>query len=85
MKFITASLNQGYQNRALTQQFQTAGYDPVDAMNKAYALLKEIVRREAYVMAFNDAFLTVSIALLSAAVLVWLCRKTIAKEESVAH
>jgi DHA2 family multidrug resistance protein len=54
-------------------------------MNKAYALLKEIVRREAYVMAFNDAFLTVSIALLSAAVLVWLCRKTIAKEESVAH
>lgn len=69
----------------LTQQFQTAGYDPVDAMNKAYALLKEIVRREAYVMAFNDAFLTVSIALLSASVLVWLCRKTIAKEGSVAH
>jgi DHA2 family multidrug resistance protein len=69
----------------LTQQFQTAGFEGIDATNKAYAQLKETVRREAYVMAFNDAFLIVSIALLSAAVLVWLCRKTIAKEGSAGH
>jgi DHA2 family multidrug resistance protein len=66
----------------LTQQFQDGGFDPVDAMSKAYAQIKTIVRRDAYVMAFNDAFLIVGIALLVAAGLVWLCQRTTASENA---
>jgi DHA2 family multidrug resistance protein len=66
----------------LTQQFQDSGFDPIDAMNKAYAQIKTIVRRDAYVMAFNDAFLIVGIALLVAAGLVWFCQKPAASERA---
>jgi len=65
---------------ALSQQFQNQGFDPVNAMNKAYAQIKTIVRRDAYVMAFNDAFLIVGAALLTAAALVWFCRRTTASD-----
>jgi MFS transporter, DHA2 family, multidrug resistance protein len=61
------------------------GHDAVAATQQAYGQLKNIVRREAYVMAFNDAFLIVGISLLIAAVLVWLCRKTTAKAGMAAH
>jgi DHA2 family multidrug resistance protein len=61
------------------------GHDAVIATQQAYGQLKYIVRREAYVMAFNDAFLIVGISLLIAAVLVWLCQKTTAKAGMAAH
>jgi DHA2 family multidrug resistance protein len=70
------------QNRVeqITSVFTAKGYDPVTATKDAYAQLKNVVRREAYVMAFNDAFLVVTIALLVGAVLVWLCQKTTTKK-----
>ena len=40
--------------------------------------------REAYVMAFNDAFLIVGISLIVGAVVVWFCKKTVAKEGAAA-
>jgi DHA2 family multidrug resistance protein len=59
----------------LSVAFVNKGHDAVIATQQAYGQLKNIVRREAYVMAFNDAFLIVGISLLIAAVLVWLCQK----------
>ena len=47
--------------------------------------MKDVVRREAYIMAFNDAFLIVGVSLLIAAVLVRFCRRTTAKEGALAH
>jgi MFS transporter, DHA2 family, multidrug resistance protein len=61
------------------------GYEPATATNSAYAQLKLLVRREAYVMAFNDAFLVVMVALLIGAFLVWFChgqRKPVAARRS---
>ena len=65
--------------------FTAKGYDPVTATKSAYAQLKQLLRREAYVMAFNDAFLVVMVALLIGALLVWLCRKTTIKQRLAAH
>ena len=69
----------------ISSTFTAKGYDPVTATKSAYAQLKQLVRREAYVMAFNDAFLVVMVALLIGAILVWLCHKTTSKQRSVAH
>ena len=63
----------------LTQQFQTRGINEANSMLKAYAEIKQVVRREAYIMAFNDCFLIVGILLLLGAILVWGCKKTLAK------
>ena len=65
--------------------FVNKGYDAVTAKQQAYSQINDIVRRDAYVMAFNDAFLIVGITLVICAVLVWFCRKTTAKEGAVAH
>ena len=66
----------------ISSTFTAKGYDPVTATKSAYAQLKQLVRREAYVMAFNDAFLVVMVALLIGAILVWLCHKTTIKQRS---
>jgi MFS transporter, DHA2 family, multidrug resistance protein len=65
--------------------FVNKGHDAVIATQQAYGQLKNIVRREAYVMAFNDAFLILGTSLLIAAILVWLCQKTTAKGGMAAH
>jgi DHA2 family multidrug resistance protein len=49
----------------LTQSFTAAGIDPVTAGNKALAAIDGIVRREAYVMAYNDGFFIVGAILLA--------------------
>jgi len=43
------------------------------------------VRRDANIMAFNDAFLFIGVSLLLGAVLVWFCKKTVAKGGAPAH
>ncbi|MGL4378320.1 MAG: DHA2 family efflux MFS transporter permease subunit [Microcoleaceae cyanobacterium] len=48
----------------LTQVFISKGIDIVTAQNQAIATLDKIVRREAYVMAFNDCFYFIGMALL---------------------
>jgi len=60
---------------AVQQSFVGKGFDPVTAKHQAYGAIKEIVRREANIMAFNDAFFIIGIGLLAGAALVWLCKK----------
>ena len=71
--------------QALAATFVNKGYDAVTATQQAYGQIKDIVRRDAYIMAFDDAFLIVGICLLIGAVLVWFCQRTRAKEGAVAH
>ena len=54
-------------------------------MRQAYGSIKRIVRRDANIMAFNDAFLIVGISLLVGAILVWFCKKPKAGAGAAAH
>jgi DHA2 family multidrug resistance protein len=60
---------------ASTARFTHLGFGPVTAMRQALAGLQTMVRQQANVMAFNDAFLLVGISLLVGAAFVWLCKK----------
>ena len=71
--------------QTLTSVFVNKGYDAVTATQQAYAQIKNIVRDNAYIMAFNDAFLVLSVSLFVGAVLVWLCRQTRAVPGAAAH
>jgi DHA2 family multidrug resistance protein len=55
--------------------FVSHGFDSATAMKKAMAALDATVRRQAYVMAFNDCFLAVGVALVGASCLILLCKK----------
>ena len=71
--------------QALTATFVNKGYDTVTATQQAYAQIENIVRNNAYIMAFNDAFLVLGISLLVGAALVWLCRHTKPVPGAAAH
>ena len=60
---------------ALTQTFTTRGFDPVTAQDMALKALDGVVRRDSYVMAYNDAFLILGLALLSCVLIVWMSKK----------
>ena len=70
---------------SLQAQFISRGFAPDEAMSQAYAVVKRAVRKSAYTMAYNDAFLVVGVSLLFGAVLVWMCKKPDANAEAVAH
>ena len=70
---------------ALQQEFMSKGSDSVLAMKQAYDGIKSIVRRDALIMAFNDAFLVIGIGLLVAAAAVWLCKKPDDEASAGAH
>lgn len=59
----------------LTQLFLNSSGDPVMAQNQAYALIDRTVRRESFVMAYNDCFYFMGCALLVSAVLVLFFQK----------
>lgn len=59
----------------LTQGFMGAGMDPATAANQAIAAIDRIVRRESFVMAYNDAFLIVGVVLLAACIPLWFADK----------
>jgi DHA2 family multidrug resistance protein len=59
----------------MTQAFIASGIDPATAANQALAALDRIVRREAYVMAYNDGFFIVGVILLGCIAMVWLADK----------
>ncbi len=69
----------------IQRAFEAKGFDPVAALNQGYESMKLLVRREANIMAFNDAFAVVGSGLLFGAVLVWFCKKTVAKGGAPAH
>ena len=66
-------------------QFVARGFDAHTAMNQAYGVLKMSVRKSAYTMAYNDAFLIVGYSLLIGAVLVWFCKKPDPAKAGPAH
>jgi DHA2 family multidrug resistance protein len=59
----------------MTQAFMASGIDPATAANQALAALDRIVRRESYVMAYNDGFWIVGLILISCIAVVWLADK----------
>jgi MFS transporter, DHA2 family, multidrug resistance protein len=63
--------------QTLTDTFVSKGYDYSTANLQAWLQVKNMVRREAYVMAFNDAFFVLGISLLVCATLVWFCKRKI--------
>jgi len=65
------------QDRIATTQarFIVKGSDPVTAKQQAYGALQAVVQRQAFIMAFNDAFLIVGFSLLLGAIIVWFCKR----------
>jgi DHA2 family multidrug resistance protein len=59
----------------LTQAFIGQGIDAATAANQAIAAVDRIVRREAFVMAYNDAFWIVGAILISAILVLWFADK----------
>jgi DHA2 family multidrug resistance protein len=60
---------------SMTQAFIAAGIDPATAANQAIAAIDRIVRRESYVMAYNDGFWLVGVILLGAIIPLWFADK----------
>lgn len=69
----------------LTQAFISKGVDPTTAHNQAIATIDAIVRREAFVMAFNDGFYFVGIALLISGLTLLFCKKVKPGAGAAAH
>lgn len=69
----------------ITSSLVSKGYDAVTAAKQALASIKGLVRRDAFIMAFNDAFLIVAIGLLVSAGAIWLCKKARGGEGAAAH
>ena len=59
---------------AVQRRFIDKGFDPVAALKQAYTVIKSIVQRDAFIMAFNDAFLVIAIGLLVSAIAVWIVK-----------
>jgi DHA2 family multidrug resistance protein len=59
----------------LTQGFIAKGIDPVTAGNQAIEVIDRIVRRESYVMAYNDGFWIVGLILIGAIGALWFADK----------
>jgi len=62
----------------MTQSFLTRGADQAHAAGQALKGLDMIVRREAYIMAYNDCFLIMGSLLLACILLVWLSDRVVA-------
>jgi DHA2 family multidrug resistance protein len=62
---------------ALTQTFVSKGYDMAMAADQALKAIDSIVRRESYVMAYNDGFFIVSAILLACVPVLWLSDKVV--------
>lgn len=60
---------------ALAQNFAAKGADLATAQEMALKALDNVVRRESFLMAYNDAFLILGIALLSCVAIVWFSKK----------
>ncbi|MDQ2989818.1 MAG: DHA2 family efflux MFS transporter permease subunit [Pseudomonadota bacterium] len=59
----------------MTQAFIGQGIDPVTAGNQALAALDRIVRRESYIMAYNDGFVIMGCVLIACIVVLWFANK----------
>ncbi|MDB5905892.1 MAG: EmrB/QacA family drug resistance transporter [Massilia sp.] len=59
----------------MTQAFMSSGIDAVTAGNQALAALDRIVRREAYIMAYNDGFVIMGFILIGCIGVLWFANK----------
>lgn len=59
----------------LAQAFMANGIDPAAASEKALAVIDRLMRREAYVMAYNDGFLIIGLILIGCIAAIWLADK----------
>lgn len=69
----------------LTQLFISRGSEASEAHNQAIQQLAGIVRREAYVMAYNDCFYFIGFALLVTGLALLFCKKVKAGRGAAAH
>jgi DHA2 family multidrug resistance protein len=69
----------------LTQTFVSKGLDPTTAHDRAIATIDNIVRRESFVMAFNDSFYFVGFALLVSGLTLLFCKKVRPSAGGAAH
>lgn len=69
----------------LQQSFLDKGFGPATALKQAYSTIKSLVRRDAFIMAFNDAFFVIGIGLLVAAAAIWFCKKPASETAAAAH
>lgn len=69
----------------LSERFAGDGFGPAMALRQAYTVIKGLVRRDAFIMAFNDAFLIVGVALAIGAVAIWFCKKPASGAAAPAH
>lgn len=70
---------------ALTQYLQSRGADLVAAQEQAIKMIDNMVRKESFVMAFNDAFLLVGVLLLCSVVAIMLLKKPEVVDAAGAH
>ena len=59
---------------AIEQYFLDKGAGAAMALKQAYASIQSIVQRQAFVLAFNDAFLVIAISLLVCAIAIWVVK-----------
>jgi len=59
----------------LTQNFIASGMDPASAANQALAMVDRLVRRESYVMAYNDGFWIIGMILIGCIAAIWMADK----------
>ena len=71
--------------QSVQDSFVARGFDPTTAMSQAYGVIKRTMRRDANIMAFNDAFIVVGVSLLVGAIIVWFCKKPSAGAAASAH
>lgn len=69
----------------LTQFFVSRGSDLATAQNQAIASISNTVRREAYVMAFNDCFYFIARALLLSGIAILFFKKVKVTGGAAAH
>ena len=69
----------------LTQSFISRGSDVVTTKQQAIAAIDSIVRREAFIMAYNDCFYIMGFAILLCGLSLILCKKVKAGGKVAAH
>lgn len=69
----------------LTQLFTSQGIDPVAAQDRAVAMLDLTVRKQAYLLAYGDAFHTMALLLFAMIPLIFLCKNVAGGDAGGAH
>jgi DHA2 family multidrug resistance protein len=69
----------------LTQGFMSHGSEANQAQDMALRALDGVVRRESFVMAYNDSFLVLGVSLLVCLLFVWMGKRVIGGAGAAPH